>query len=53
MIRLNSCACCGQAFDLAEEDFSEYKSVSWPGLGDICSRCYLDMLDESREQGGE
>ena len=49
MKELNSCACCGQSFDLIDEDLSEYKSVFWPGLGDICARCYLDMLEGSRK----
>ncbi len=49
MKELNCCSCCGQSFDLIDEDVSEDKSVSWPGLGDICPSCYQDMLEIDSE----
>jgi len=46
----NSCKRCGHPFDLSEEDISEDKCVFWPGLGDICTRCYLDMLESEKDK---
>lgn len=42
----NVCARCGQALDLIDEPFSEYKSATDKNNNELCPRCYQDMCDE-------
>ncbi|MDX9870862.1 MAG: hypothetical protein RBT41_00405 [Clostridia bacterium] len=40
------CARCGQPLALIDEIWAEDKSVSVSEKGELCPRCYLDMLEQ-------
>ncbi|MFZ5942649.1 MAG: hypothetical protein ACOYVD_00935 [Bacillota bacterium] len=42
----NTCARCGQALDLVEEQISDYKSSTDKKGNELCPRCYQDMCDQ-------
>ena len=48
MPEINCCARCGLPLDLVDELCAEDKSVSLPGTGEYCPRCYTDLVEMGR-----
>lgn len=42
----NDCSRCGQALELVDEPFSEYKSILDNKGNELCLRCYQNLYDE-------
>lgn len=50
MQNINSCIRCGQSLELIEEQWAEDKGIVWNNAGEYCPRCYLDIVEQSRNR---
>ena len=42
----NTCTRCGQALELVDEPFAEYRSITDKKNNELCPRCYQDLYDQ-------